>query len=750
MINWIIMIFYQLYTLGYLNLEQIFITNLLLLVIFRGIYVVSYYFNYYKNNHEEQTEGTKLFTKNEKIYFSIKQVSIVLFGMIFYPITIYICFYSLLVSSNFIRQIGDNLRLKPINIFGRIINIFAPLIGIIWFLFIEVDLYSIAAVGISILTFLHYGFKTSSLSLSKLIEKYDKRRFRKFPKAIQIVFIFLLIALPSTILSLSAVYAPPEKNTYMIEMRDGVKLATDVYFAPGSFGAPRPVVLIRTPYGKTGWADDLALQLYSTQDYHVAIQDLRGTYDSEGGTNFLLFTKSYLDGVDTINWILDRNWCNGKIASAGPSALCLNQYYYAGMAPDGLVAQQLWYGTPEMFDHAIYQGSYHKSSVETWIESTAPENYEYQINTLFNYFPKNETLYNSTSLSIPIGPHYSNISVYGIHVGGWYDHFLQGTIDGYIGYDDLGTETAKGHQKLIMGPWTHVNHMSTKQGELKYPKNSNGFDLTLNWEREIFDAALLGKSINWDGARVAYYLMGDVDTPSDEWNYWRYAYDWPLEYVEDKWYFTSTGGLINSTLPLINKNFTYLYDPRDPVPNLGGQNQPFDLYGPMDQRPVEDRSDVLIFETSELTEAVEVVGRIWGNLFVTSNCTDTDFTIKLTDVYPDGRSMLITDGSLTVRSRNNYTTEDFMSGSQKDVYELFVDCWTSAYVFAPGHKIRVVISSSNYPRYAANPNTGAPLANNYLNYYIANNTLLTGLAPGSQSCIILPRLVNMSATHVSY
>lgn len=237
MINWIIMIFYQLYTLGYLNLEQIFITNLLLLVIFRGIYVVSYYFNYYKNNHEEQTEGTKLFTKNEKIYFSIKQISLVLFGMIFYPITIYICFYSLLVSSNFIRQIGDNLRLKPVNIFGRIINVFAPLIGIIWFLFIEVDFYSIAAVGIGVLTFLHYGLKTSSLSLSKLIKKYDKRRLNKFPKAIQIVFIFLLIALPSTILSLSAVYAPPEKKTYMIEMRDGVKLATDVYFAPGSFGA---------------------------------------------------------------------------------------------------------------------------------------------------------------------------------------------------------------------------------------------------------------------------------------------------------------------------------------------------------------------------------------------------------------------------------------------------------------------------------------------------------------------------------
>jgi putative CocE/NonD family hydrolase len=302
-----------------------------------------------------------------------------------------------------------------------------------------------------------------------------------------------------------------------------------------------------------------------------------------------------------------------------------------------------------------------------------------------------------------------------------------------------------------MGPWTHVNLFdSTKQGELTYPKNSIGFDLAFGWEQEVFDYALLGKPINWDGARVAYYLMGDVDTPSDDWNYWRYAYDWPLDYMNDKWYFTSTGGLINGSLPSTNKNFTYTYDPRNPVPNRGGQNEPFDLEGPMDQRSIENRSDVLIFETPELTEAVEIVGRIWGNIFVASNCTDTDFTVKLTDVYPDGRSMLITDGSLTVRSRYNYTSDVFMTGDQKDVYELLIDCWSTAYVFAPSHKIRVAISSSNYERFGANPNTGAPLANNYLNYFIANNTLLTGPDPGYQSCIFLPRLVNMSSTHVSY
>ncbi|MHA2010024.1 MAG: CocE/NonD family hydrolase [Promethearchaeota archaeon] len=711
------------------------------------MYIVTYYLNYYKDFNNELEEGRKLFTKNEAITFVLKQVSIILFGILYFPIAVFISFYSLLMSTDYLKQISIKLKIKYLDHLTKAFNILIPVGGIIWFLLIEVDYYSIAAIGISLIAYLHYGIKISNLSLSKLFDKYDKRRLSRFPKSVQGAILIIIIAIPSILVSFSAVYAPPEKKSYMVEMRDGVSLATDVYIAPGSFEAPKPVILIRTPYGKNGMGTYRTF--YSTQDYHLVIQDLRGTHDSEGGSNFLLFTKSYQDGVDTIKWLLNQKWCNGKIASSGPSALCLNQYYYAGMAPEGLVAQQLWFGTPEMFDHAIYQGSYHKSSVETWIESTAPENYEFQINTLFNYMPKNETLYNSTSLSIPIGPTYSNISVAAIHVGGWYDHFLQGTIDGYIGYDDNGASEAQGKQKLIMGPWTHVNLFdSTKQGELTYPKNSRGFNLAFNWERSVFDYALLGKSTNWNKERVAYYLMGDVDDSSDKWNYWRYAYDWPLDHEDDKWYFTSTRNLINSTLPLTNKNFSYLYDPRDPVPNLGGQNQPFDLTGPMDQRSIESRSDVLVFETPILTESVETVGRIWGKLFVTSNCTDTDFTVKLTDVYPDGRSMLITDGSLTVRSRYNYTSEAFMSGDQTDIYELFVDLWSSAYVFAPGHKIRIAISSSNYPRFAANPNTGAPLATNYLKYNIANNTLLVG--PDYPSCIILPRLVNISSTHVSY
>ncbi|MHA1703955.1 MAG: CocE/NonD family hydrolase, partial [Promethearchaeota archaeon] len=713
----------------------------------RGFYIITYFFTYLKKYSSETNENIQTFSTKEKTYFGIKQLLIFLFGMIFFPISVFISIYSLIISGYYLKKIAEHKRNRMIKVLGKIIIVLTPIIGILWFSFIEVDYYSLGAVGLSLLAFLNYGLRVSKLSILEIMEKFTRRRLQKLPKIAQYIFLLILIALPTTLIVGTAIYTPQSKFTVMVPMRDDVKLATDVYFAPGSFGAPKPVILIRTPYGKSGWADDLYLPIYTIQDYHIVIQDLRGTHDSEGDNKFLLFTQSYLDGVDTIDWMLAQSWCNGKIASAGISALCLNEYYYAGMGPDGLKAQQLWFGTPELFDHAIFQGSYHKSSVETWIKDVAPNNWRYQIDTIFDYIPKNEVLYNSTSLSIPLGPHYSNVSVYGIHVGGWYDQFLQGTLDGYIGYDDFGDTQARGHQKLIMGPWTHGAIYGGQQGELFYPENSDGFNMILNWDTEILDDALLGIPADWNGARVAYYLMGDVDAPSSKYNYWRYAYDWPLDHKDDVWYLTHDGGLTNTSVG-INNNISFLFDPRFPVPNLGGQNQPFDLAGPMDQRSIENRSDVLLFETPILIDPVETVGRIYGNLFISSNCTDTDFTVKISDVYPDGRSMLVTDGSLTVRFRDNYTSELLMSGDQKDVYELWVDCWSTAYYFAPGHKIRVAISSSNYPRFGTNPNTGAPLAYDYLTKYIANNTLLVG--PGYESAIILPRLVNMSDTHVSF
>ncbi len=745
MIRWILAVFYLLNSLTTLN--RILIINLPIVVICRAIFIGSFYLRYRPLFTGREREFAVFFPNDFLVYFVLKELVIISGGILYFPISLGIAVYSLIHTGELLKNHGENMGKKPLSIVGSFIRCLIPLIAIIYYI-TQADYLLISAIAISLLLYILIGIKRGRLSISGLKEKYFTSRLNtsKVGKVFHAFSFIFLLGFSLSVLTGISVYSTPERRTFYVEMSDGVKLATDVYYSPGSFGTAKPVILVRTPYGKTGWAYDLYSLFYFIQDYHVVFQDLRGTYDSEGGQNFLLFTMSYLDGVDTVEWIMDRPWCNGKIGSVGVSALCINQYFYAGMNPDGLSAQSLWFGTPELFDHAIYQGSYHESSVETWIESTASDNYDYQISTIFDYFPKN-TMYNSTSLSMPIGPHYSNISVSALHVGGWHDHFLQGTLDGYVGYDDYGGSAARGRQKLIMGPWTHGNVFSTKQGQLTFPDNSKGFDLIFNWEQSIFDEALRGVPTDWSGARVAYYLMGDVDQASSHWNYWRYAYDWPLDHVNTSFYMHK-GGVLDKTAPTSAYNYSYLFDPRDPVETLGGQNQPFDTCGPYDQRSIENRSDVLLFESEELTESFETVGRIWGHLYVSSNCSDTDFTVKLTDVYPDGRSMLITDGSLTVRSRNGYTNEDFMTGNKTDVYELLVDCWSTAYSFAPGHKIRVAISSSNYPRFGLNPNTGAPLAESYLSYNIANNTLCTG--PMYNSSIIFPQLVNMDTTHVFY
>jgi putative CocE/NonD family hydrolase len=290
-----------------------------------------------------------------------------------------------------------------------------------------------------------------------------------------------------------------------------------------------------------------------------------------------------------------------------------------------------------------------------------------------------------------------------------------------------------------MGPFTHGFPTEGKQGELFFPtKSLSSFDIYMEWEQELFDYALLGTLFDWTGNRVAYYMMGDVDDTSVNANDYRYAKDWPIPYENDTWYLSIGDSLLNNTLPLLSANYSYLYDPRDPVLTLGGTNLVIPA-GPYDQRTVENRSDVLIYESSVLTSPYEIVGQIWAHLYVKSNCTNTDFTVKITDVYPDGRSILINDGIINAIRRNgfNATAPDLNS---IEFTEVDIDLWSTAYQFNTGHKIRIAISSSNYPRFATNPNTGAPqeaYSYQYLQKYIANNTILVG--PDYPSHIILPR-----------
>ncbi|MFO7677898.1 MAG: CocE/NonD family hydrolase [Thermoplasmatota archaeon] len=511
-------------------------------------------------------------------------------------------------------------------------------------------------------------------------------------------------------------------TTYMVEMRDGIHLATDVYNR-AIRSAPRGTILIRLPYNKN-ILSPLGF-IYSLLGWPTVIQDMRGCYASEGIDT--VFQNSHTDGPDTLAWIANQSWCNGKIATFGPSALGINQYFMAGANPPNLSGQFIMVATPHLHRHAIYQGGqFRESLVIGWLSGQGST---YLLDDIY----ENENYTIDFWGNVTLDDKWQNVNVPAVHLGGWYDIFLQGTIEGYQGYQHLSGPGAQGKSKLIIGPWTHTGYITQNQGELIFPRNSRGL-----WTMRLFHDMLrqytMGRFTAFDKwPSVIYYVMGDVESPDSPGNEWRYADDWPIPATQNPWYLHNNSML--STEPSSGEHsITYSYDPTNPVPTVGGQNLLLPA-GPYDQTSVEDRDDVIIFTSPVLEQPYEATGPIIARLFVSSDCPDTDFTVKLCDVYPDGRSMLITDGILRMRNRNGVDHWEFMEPGE--IYEIEIDLWSTSYIWNAGHQIRVSISSSNYPRFLANPNTVDGIYQN-TTYTIAQNTVHFG--ENNPSSIILPHV----------
>ena len=531
-----------------------------------------------------------------------------------------------------------------------------------------------------------------------------------------VVFIIVLILL-ITLLSAGCV----QKSSYMIDMRDGVKLATDVFLPKNidSHGS----ILVRTPYNKNPIS--LIGNIWAQNGWPVVIQDMRGRFASEGTDS--VFRNAHTDGPDTLEWIGKQEWSNGKVATWGASALGICQYFMAGANPPELACQYVQVSTPNLHNHAAFQGGELRYQlIYKWLQGQGSL---FVLEEYLDY--ENYTLDFWTNVSLE--DNWQDINVPAIHIGGWYDIFCQGTIDGFIGYQYQGGPGALGKSKLIMGPWTHGGPKSRQQGELIYPENcKDTFSDDLFWE--MVNQYTMESSGNYDSwPAVYYYVMGDVDDNEAPGNEWRTADDWPIPHLEKEWYLHEQGVLSTETPEEYNE-LTFIYDPSDPVITIGGQNLNMPA-GPYDQTPSEDRDDVLVFTSEELSEPYEATGPIKARLFVSSNCPDTDFTVKLTDVYPDGRSMIITDGILRMRNRNGFDHWEFMDDGE--IYEVEVDLWSTSYIWNTGHRIRVAISSSNYPRFLNNPNTEDSILSNST-YNIAENTLF--FDSNHPSCLILPEI----------
>lgn len=467
--------------------------------------------------------------------------------------------------------------------------------------------------------------------------------------------------------------------TLLIPMRDGTELATDLYL-PSDFSARNnPCVLIRSPPGRKTkpWQNYSSL---TKEGYVVAIQDTRSAADKEGKTIPFYHDgwSKEQDGYDTVEYLAKSIFTNGSIGTCGFSAAGITQLMMAPSAPPSLKCQYIGMAWASIYHNAIFPGGQAlKNQIEGWLGLYAKHDSIQDFVLLQPFY--NEFWHRFNSLQVA-----HNVKVPGLLYAGWYDTALQGTIDAYTSRQHEGAEGARGKQKLIIGPWTHYWPFDLTFGEFSIPENGLQPPEDISPER-WFAHYLKGadNKIN-ETALVTYFVMGPWDGTTSKGNVWKRSDVWPVPSSATNFYFNSNLELTCSS-EINEGTAAFVLDPANPVPTVGGRNL-FLPSGPKDQQEIEKRDDVVVFTTQPLSQDLEVTGRLSLELFISSDQKDTDVAVRLTDVYPDGRSVLIADGLSKIRSAGNPEKVE-------------VDLWSTSYVFAKGHAIRVSVSGSNYPQF---------------------------------------------------
>lgn len=529
-------------------------------------------------------------------------------------------------------------------------------------------------------------------------------------------------------------------SSIRIPMRDGVTLHADLYLP--EHGGPLPVLLCRTPYNRE------TVGFFATRaarnGYAVLVQDVRGRWGSEG--EWIPFVCEQPDGFDTCAWILDQPWSNGRIGMFGGSYVGATQWQAAIAQSPGLraIAPAI---TGSNYHHGwTYQGGAFELGFNlSWTlglaQNTATRikgadleavyDAHDQIDRAFARMPlKGDPLlakvapyydewlahptYDNFWKTLAPEEHYGELDIACFHIGGWYDIFLGGTVRNYVGMrNGAKTNWARENQYLTINPRDHYTYGSNAALG-NYDPGIRSVNGTIDLDgRQIafFDRALKDESI--EQSRVSIFVMGD--------DYWRSESEWPLARAVPTDYFLHSGGKANTrdgqgTLTLDppispEPGDSYLYDPRNPAPTVGGPlcgHQSKLIWGRRDQREVEMRPDVLVYSSAELHQPVEVSGNVSVTLFVTTSATDTDFTAKLVDVCPDGTANNVVDGIIRARYRESMESPSLLEPGE--AYELTIDLTATNIVFGTGHRIRLEISSSNFPRFDRNPNTGGDIA----------------------------------------
>jgi putative CocE/NonD family hydrolase len=567
----------------------------------------------------------------------------------------------------------------------------------------------------------------------------------------------------------------------MVPMRDSIRLATDIY-RPARGGIPvataSPVLLIRTPYDKSRFKEESTdseilldtlrtAEIYVSRGYVVVIQDCRGRFKSEG--RFVKYVQEGPDGFDTCEWLLKQPWCDGRIGTFGGSYLAHVQSAAAASSAPGLTVMFLDCGgfsngyrsgirqggayelkqvtwavnslgdSPVIAENSVLRELAKKIDVKFWLTklpwrrgdsplSIAPDYEDYVFDQwehgVFDDFWKQPSIY--------WAGYYENCHAATVHMSGWYDQYVQTAVENYTGLKAIGRKT-----HLIIGPWTHTASSATHSGDVEFGRSAalaGSLAKTYAELRLRFFDRYLKNILLADEPTVRIFVMGGGSGRRnsrgllEHGGNWRYEADWPIPRAVETAYFLRRGGRLEIA-PGDDGDATFVFDPADPVPTVGGAlpgHHPFEKNkGGFDQKtspdffpsgspfgPLSNRPDVLSFCTEPLQNDVEITGNIIANLWISSDCVDTDFTFKLIDVYPpsddypNGYALNLTDGILRVRYRESWEAPKFLSPGE--IAMIKIEAFPTSNLFKKGHQIRIDISSSNFPRFDVNSNSGEP------------------------------------------
>jgi predicted acyl esterase len=490
----------------------------------------------------------------------------------------------------------------------------------------------------------------------------------------------------------------------MLPMRDGIELHTMIYLPKSNNNDTKfPTVIDRSPYG------------YYNMEYLIDIllpfgfvsigQDMRGTEKSQG--NYTMWQSDANDSQDLGDWIVKQEWSNGKIYTFGISADGIGSLQTVKNNPSWLMGQYIGAATSYMYDIFLPYGTYKQETVEYWLNGLTMPNPDVVYDNINDIY-ENEA-YTSFWKSIELNEQdYSNINYPNAFWAGWYDIFLKGNLKTFESYNTLSNINVRYKSKIVIDPIGHCFDAG-----VFFTENTHNGRTALIFSQmfEVFGIHPVSRN---EIKNITFYVMSSNDDIGKKSGlYWTSLESFPKPKMVD--YFLNSDKTASVIPKMFDKEFTkYKVDPSNPIPTMGGNNLPDSVggdipCGPLDQSQIDLRSDVLTFQTNILEEELALTGPIFATLYVSSDAIDTDFMVRVSDVYPTGVVRLLQDNAIRMRWRENTLTPVYMENDE--IYKIEISLWNTSYVVAPGHALRFAVSSSNWPRFSVNPQNGVLLNN---------------------------------------